>query len=41
VLADRYPREHRGRAYGFTSLGWTLGAVLGVLLGGLIVTYVS
>ena len=41
VIADLYPREQRGRAYGFTSLGWTIGAVLGVVLGGLIVTYLS
>jgi EmrB/QacA subfamily drug resistance transporter len=41
VIADLYPRERRGRAYGFTSLGWTIGAVLGVVLGGLIVTYMS
>src|ERR1700753_418769 len=41
VIADLYPRHQRGRAYGFTSLGWTIGAVLGVVLGGLIVTYVS
>src|ERR1700734_496575 len=37
VIADLYPREQRGLAYGFTSLGWTIGAVLG----GLIVTYMS
>jgi EmrB/QacA subfamily drug resistance transporter len=41
VIADLYPREQRGRAYGFTSVGWTIGAVLGVVLGGLIVTYIS
>jgi EmrB/QacA subfamily drug resistance transporter len=41
VIADLYPRERRGRAYGFTALGWTVGAVLGVVLGGLIVTYLS
>jgi EmrB/QacA subfamily drug resistance transporter len=41
VIADLYPREQRGKAYGFTSLGWTIGAVLGVVLGGLIVTYLS
>src|SRR5215471_10927366 len=41
VIADLYPRDQRGRAYGFTSLGWTIGAVLGVVLGGLIVTYIS
>jgi EmrB/QacA subfamily drug resistance transporter len=41
VIADLYPRERRGRAYGFTSVGWTIGAVVGIVLGGLIVTYVS
>ncbi|HEX4829951.1 MAG TPA: MFS transporter [Trebonia sp.] len=41
VIADLYPRERRGRAYGFTALGWTVGAILGVVLGGLIVTYLS
>jgi EmrB/QacA subfamily drug resistance transporter len=41
VIADLYPPQERGRAYGFNALGWTLGAVLGVLLGGVIVTYVS
>jgi len=41
VIADLYPRERRGRAYGFTALGWTVGAVLGIVLGGLIVTYLS
>jgi EmrB/QacA subfamily drug resistance transporter len=41
VIADLYPRERRGRAYGFISLGWTIGAVIGVVLGGLIVTYIS
>jgi EmrB/QacA subfamily drug resistance transporter len=41
VIADLYPRELRGRAYGFTSVGWTIGAVIGIVLGGLIVTYFS
>ena len=41
VIADLYPRERRGRAYGLTALGWTIGAVVGIVLGGLIVTYVS
>ena len=41
VIADLYPRERRGRAYGLTALGWTVGAVVGVVLGGLIVTYIS
>jgi EmrB/QacA subfamily drug resistance transporter len=41
VLADVFPPERRGRAYGFTALGWSMGAVLGIVLGGVIVTYVS
>jgi len=41
IIADLYPPEHRGRAYGYNSIGWSLGAVLGIVLGGAIVTYVS
>ena len=41
VIADLYPKQQRGRAYGFTAVGWTMGAVIGIVLGGLIVTYVS
>jgi EmrB/QacA subfamily drug resistance transporter len=41
VIADLFPSERRGRAYGYNAVGWTLGAVLGIILGGVIVTYVS
>jgi EmrB/QacA subfamily drug resistance transporter len=41
VIADTFPKEQRGRAYGFNSIGFNTGAVLGVILGGVIVTYVS
>ena len=41
VIADTFPAERRGRAYGYTAVGWSAGAVLGILLGGLITTYVS
>jgi MFS family permease len=41
VIADTFPRERRGRAYGFNAIGFNTGAVLGIVLGGLIVTYVS
>jgi MFS family permease len=41
VIADTFPAGKRGRAYGFNSIGWSLGAVLGIVLGGLIVTYFS
>ena len=41
VIADTFPASKRGRAYGFNSIGWSLGAVLGIVLGGIIVTYIS
>jgi EmrB/QacA subfamily drug resistance transporter len=41
VIADTFPASKRGRAYGFNSIGWSLGAVTGIVLGGVIVTYVS
>ena len=41
VIADLFPPEQRGRAYGYTGVGWSLGAVLGIVLGGVIVTYIS
>jgi EmrB/QacA subfamily drug resistance transporter len=41
VIADTFPKEARGRAYGFNAVGFNTGAVLGVILGGIIVTYVS
>jgi EmrB/QacA subfamily drug resistance transporter len=41
VIADTFPAERRGRAYGFNSIGWSIGAVIGIIIGGLIVTYIS
>jgi EmrB/QacA subfamily drug resistance transporter len=41
VIADLFPPERRGRAYGYNGIGWSAGAVLGIVLGGLIVTYIS
>ncbi len=41
VIADLFPPGQRGRAYGFNSVGWSAGAVLGIVLGGAIVTYMS
>ncbi len=41
VIADTFPAERRGRAYGFNGVGYNLGAILGILLGGIIITYVS
>jgi len=39
IAADTFPAEVRGTAYGYISLGWTSGAVLGIVLGGIITTY--
>ncbi|HLI31357.1 MAG TPA: MFS transporter [Solirubrobacteraceae bacterium] len=41
IIAELFPAQERGRAYGFNSVGWSLGAVLGIVLGGAIVTYIS
>ncbi len=41
VIADTFPPSQRGKAYGLTSIGWNLGAILGILLGGIITTYFS
>ena len=41
VISELYPPQERGRAYGINAFGYSLGSVLGVLLGGVIVTYVS
>jgi EmrB/QacA subfamily drug resistance transporter len=41
IIADYFPREKRGKAYGYNSLGFTAGALLGIVLGGIITSYIS
>ena len=41
IIADYFPRERRGRAYGYNSLGFTAGALLGIVLGGIITSYIN
>jgi len=41
VIADTFPPEKRGRAFGFNAVGYNVGAILGILLGGVIITYTS
>ena len=39
IIADTFERNHRGKAFGFLSFGWSLGAVLGIVLGGVLTTF--
>ncbi|HYB75330.1 MAG TPA: MFS transporter, partial [Nitrososphaerales archaeon] len=41
VIADTFPPNERGKAYGMTGTGWSLGAILGILVGGAFVTFLS
>jgi len=41
IVADTFPPHHRGTAFGYISLGWTSGALLGIVLGGIITTFVG
>jgi EmrB/QacA subfamily drug resistance transporter len=38
LIAAVFPPEGRARAFGFLVFGWSVGAILGILLGGLITT---
>ncbi len=39
ILADHFPPSVRGRAFGFTTMGWNVGATLGIVLGGVLTTF--
>ncbi|MGC8645506.1 MAG: MFS transporter [Thermoplasmata archaeon] len=41
IIADTFARNRIGRAYGFTSMSWNVGALLGILLGGVITTFIG
>jgi EmrB/QacA subfamily drug resistance transporter len=41
VIADTFRPQERGKAYGFVGIGWTVGAVFGILVGGIFVTYLN
>jgi Major Facilitator Superfamily. len=34
IIADIFPPNQRGKAYGYNSIGWNAGATLGIVLGG-------
>jgi EmrB/QacA subfamily drug resistance transporter len=39
VIADVFAVEERGKAFGYNSMGWTVGAMIGIVLGGVITTF--
>jgi EmrB/QacA subfamily drug resistance transporter len=41
IIADTFPENRRGRAFGITGFGWSAGAILGILVGGAFVTFLS
>jgi EmrB/QacA subfamily drug resistance transporter len=41
IVADTFPPNVRGTAFGYISLGYTSGAMLGIVLGGIITTFVG
>jgi len=41
IIADTFPENRRGRAFGFTGFGWSAGAILGILVGGAFVTFLN
>ena len=39
IIADTFERHHRGKAFGYVSLGWNIGSMLGIVLGGILTTF--
>lgn len=41
IVADNFPPNKRGRVFGYTSVGYNAGAMLGIVLGGIITTFIG
>ncbi len=41
IVADNFPPNKRGRVFGYTAVGYNAGAMLGIVLGGIITTFIG
>jgi MFS family permease len=41
ILSEAFPARERGKAFGMNSIVWGTGSILGIVLGGLIITFTS
>ncbi|HUI86273.1 MAG TPA: MFS transporter [Nitrososphaerales archaeon] len=41
ILTDAFPRSETGKAFGLNSIVWAVGSILGIILGGVIITYTT
>jgi len=41
ILTDAFPRNETGRAFGLNAIVWAVGSILGIILGGVIITYTT
>ena len=41
LISHVFPPERRGRAFGYLVFGWSVGAILGILMGGVITTLIG
>ncbi len=41
ILTDAFPRNETGRAFGLNAIVWAIGSIVGIILGGVIITYTT
>ncbi len=41
IIADTFEKHRIGRAFGFTAMAYNVGAILGIVLGGIITTFIG
>ena len=41
IIADHFGPKERGKAFGYLAMGWSIGGTLGIVLGGVITTFLG